>query len=73
MPIQNNTRTDINSVNVNSQGTDASAIAGDIAKELKRQMRESMPSQQFINAKTPEQANAAMNAAEQARHAAEAP
>lgn len=72
-PVQNNTKTEINSVNVNSQASDPTAIASDIAAELKKQMRDSLPSQQLINAKTPEQANAAMLAAEKARTAAEAP
>jgi hypothetical protein len=68
----NNSRTDISSVNVQTGATDASAIAGDIARELKRQMRESLPSQQLINSRNPAEANAAMLAAEQARTTAEA-
>lgn len=71
--VSNTTRTDISSVNVNTGASDASAIASDIARELKRQMRESLPSQQLINARTPAEANAAMQAAERARAAAEAP
>ena len=44
--VINNSRTDISSVNVNSQADDAAAIAGDIAKELKRQMRDAAADQQ---------------------------
>ena len=67
-PSVSNSQTEINTVNVNTGATDASAIASDIARELKRQMT---PSQQFINARNPAEANAAMAAAEQARQQAE--
>lgn len=39
--VSNTTRTDINNVTVNSQAQDATAIAGDIAAELRKQMTES--------------------------------
>lgn len=59
-PTSSRTQTEINTVNVNTGADDASAIAGDIAKELKRQMRESLPSARFLNSKSPLEANQIM-------------
>lgn len=63
--VSNTTRTEINSVTVNSQAADASGIAGDIREELRKQMREELPSQQFLRARTPQEADAAMSRAGQ--------
>lgn len=64
--ITNTTKTDISNLTVNSQAKDAPAIAADIAAELKRQMKADLPSQQFINARTPQEADAAMARSNQA-------